>query len=354
MNTQVVTTGCLELDELLDGGIGYGSSVIIRGGPGSGKTIFGLHFIAAAVRANDPALIISFAEPEDKIRQYASGLNIDISKAAFLDLTPTPDRLADNEPYEIFIPDDIEKRPITRSIVESIEKKKPKRVFIDGFSLFRYLYSDLYQYRRQIVALMRFLRDHGATAIFASEMTEQSKDEELAFAADSVLTLTRTSSVHYLSIEKNRAGAYCRGHHAFVITDTGVRMLLDIDHFTKERLYQPELVATSIKPIDEALGGGLYQGSFTVITGNPCSGKSTFAFAVAASLRKKQQKVGLLLLDETEQRFRWRLQRTNEMSCAQFDETHYIFEQIDHFTTFEEVAFLVRQLVEVQRCSIIV
>ncbi|RMH39596.1 MAG: hypothetical protein D6694_11040, partial [Gammaproteobacteria bacterium] len=130
-------------------------------------------------------------------------------------------------------------------------------------------------------------------------------------------------------------------------------MLLDIDHFSKERPYQPELVATTIKPIDDVLGGGIYQGSLTVITGNPCSGKSTFAFAVAASLRNKQQKVGLLLLDETEQRFRWRLQRTNKMSCAQFDETHYIFEQIDHFTTFEEIAFLVRQLVEVQRCSII-
>ncbi|RMH39597.1 MAG: hypothetical protein D6694_11045 [Gammaproteobacteria bacterium] len=161
---------------MLCGGLRYGSSVIIRGGPGSGKTIFGLHFIAAAMRTNDPALIISFAAPEDKIRQYANGLDIDISKAAFLDLTPTPDRLADNAPYEIFIPDDIEKRPIKRSIVENIENKKPRRVFIDGFSLSRYLYSDLCQYRRQIVALIRFLRSHGATAIFASEMTDQSKD----------------------------------------------------------------------------------------------------------------------------------------------------------------------------------
>ncbi|MDZ5812948.1 ATPase domain-containing protein, partial [Halorubrum sp. AD140] len=46
MPTKLMSIGVSGLDDILDGGLIQGRNVLMRGSPGSGKTIFGLHFLS--------------------------------------------------------------------------------------------------------------------------------------------------------------------------------------------------------------------------------------------------------------------------------------------------------------------
>jgi KaiC domain protein len=65
-----VSTGILELDEALEGGVPKGSWVAITGEPGTGKSILCIHFAWAGLKAGDPIVYVTTeAEFRDVVRQ---------------------------------------------------------------------------------------------------------------------------------------------------------------------------------------------------------------------------------------------------------------------------------------------
>ena len=74
-----VSTGVDDLDEMLGGGIFRGSSVMVSGTAGTGKTSIGVTMAAAACAAGERALLISFEEsPAQLVRNMRSiGLDLD-------------------------------------------------------------------------------------------------------------------------------------------------------------------------------------------------------------------------------------------------------------------------------------
>ena len=60
-------TGIAGLDELLGHGIPLGSSVLVEGGPGSGKTMLCLHIANNFCKEGKKVLYMSFEEPEEKL-----------------------------------------------------------------------------------------------------------------------------------------------------------------------------------------------------------------------------------------------------------------------------------------------
>ncbi len=75
-----VSTGITGYDEILNEGFIANRSYLIRGGPGVGKTILGLHFLAAGVAAGETCLFISLGEPEAELRTNAEQLGFDLTK----------------------------------------------------------------------------------------------------------------------------------------------------------------------------------------------------------------------------------------------------------------------------------
>ncbi len=65
-----IKTGIRGFDELFEYGIPEGSSVIIAGGAGSGKTILCLHILANAAKAGEKCLYMSFEESEERLIQH--------------------------------------------------------------------------------------------------------------------------------------------------------------------------------------------------------------------------------------------------------------------------------------------
>ncbi|HEY9671275.1 MAG TPA: ATPase domain-containing protein, partial [Waterburya sp.] len=63
-----VCTGIPGLDEILCGGFIPGRSYLVRGGPGTGKTTLGLHFLADGAVKGEKTLFITLEESEAQIR----------------------------------------------------------------------------------------------------------------------------------------------------------------------------------------------------------------------------------------------------------------------------------------------
>ena len=75
-----VKSGISELDELLGGGIERGSSTLILGPAGTGKSTFVLKFVAAAIARGEKAAIFVFDEELGLLFNRARGLGVDLEE----------------------------------------------------------------------------------------------------------------------------------------------------------------------------------------------------------------------------------------------------------------------------------
>jgi KaiC/GvpD/RAD55 family RecA-like ATPase len=76
-----VSTGVAGLDEMLGGGMPEKDILLVSGGPGTGKTIMSLQFIASAVSRGEPCVYISIEESMKKKIEYAKSFGWDLQKA---------------------------------------------------------------------------------------------------------------------------------------------------------------------------------------------------------------------------------------------------------------------------------
>jgi circadian clock protein KaiC len=76
-----IPTGIKGFDELIAKGFPIGKNILINGGPGTGKTIFGLEYIYNGVtKFNEKGLYISFEQKEDALKEQAEQLGFDLEK----------------------------------------------------------------------------------------------------------------------------------------------------------------------------------------------------------------------------------------------------------------------------------
>lgn len=144
-----ISTGISGLNEILHGGLVRERSYLVRGGPGTGKTTMGMHFLAAGAAAGEAVLWISLGESETKLRQNATAQEFDLQGVTFLDLSPSAEFFSEVETYDIFAPADVDREPTTQKIIDKVKALKPKRVFVDSMTQFRYLSADALQFRKQ-------------------------------------------------------------------------------------------------------------------------------------------------------------------------------------------------------------
>lgn len=79
--TPSVTTGIAELDALLGGGLSRGTSTLIMGPSGTGKSSLTLQVVASALERGERVLVVSFDETRRVLLARAQGLSIDLEAA---------------------------------------------------------------------------------------------------------------------------------------------------------------------------------------------------------------------------------------------------------------------------------
>jgi KaiC domain protein len=76
-----LSTGIPEFDKLIESGIPKGFLVALTGEPGTGKTIFSIHFIAQGIKEGDKCVYVTTEESKESIIKQASQFGIDFSKS---------------------------------------------------------------------------------------------------------------------------------------------------------------------------------------------------------------------------------------------------------------------------------
>ncbi len=297
MDTARRPTGLPGLDEVLHGGLIPERAYLVRGGPGTGKTTLGLHFLLAGLAAGEKVLFITLESAEAQLREDAASQGLDLGGISFLDLSPTREFFAQNQSYDIFSLADVERDPTTERIVKTVEELGPQRVFVDAVTTLRYMASDAFQFRKQALSFVRYLVERGATVLMSSEPTDNAPDDDLRFMADGIIDLVlsgaHTTLRRTLCVTKLRGSDFEGGPHSMRLTAHGMEVYPRLVPAAHEREFVAEMIPSGVEAIDEMLGGGIERGTISILSGPSGVGKTTLGiqFMVAAARRGERSVV---------------------------------------------------------------
>ncbi len=270
-----VPTGVPGMNDILSGGYLPESATLVRGEPGSGKSIFSLHFLAAGFGTGETGLYINLGEPEDYIRDTAQHFGIDIDALEFLNLSASGDQFQDEESYTLFESGEVETPSLVESIREQVEDINPDRVVVDPVTEFRYLAPDDHQFRSQILGLVNFLKAEGATVLLTSQAAASMPDDDLQFLVDAVVNVGAEADRRTIHVSKFRGSSVRSGQHTLQITDEGMQVWAKLDPNRHEREHSPQRLSSGVPALDSLLSGGLTSGTVTFLSGPTGVGKTT-------------------------------------------------------------------------------
>ncbi len=275
MCSQRVSIGIDGLNEVLSGGLIKGGAYLIRGGPGSGKTTLGFHFLTTGRNLGEKTLFITLGESEIQLHNSASSQNFDLKDIAFLDLSPNSKIFTESQNYDIFFPMEVDKEALTKKIIEQLEIIEPQRIFLDSMTHFRYLINDAYKFRKQFLSFLNFIKEKKATFLFTSEISLEAPDDDLQFMADGIINLKFSNEERNITVQKFRRSDFRKGCHSMNLTDIGMKVypIMLPDNYKIE--FKRESISSGIPDLDELLQGGLERGSITVFTGPSGVGKTS-------------------------------------------------------------------------------
>lgn len=291
-------TGIAGFDELTGGGLPVGRTTLLLGGPGSGKTIFALGFLAHGSRqCGEPGIFVAFEETADRIRANARGFGWDLDAVTperlyFLDCIPSPDAVQTGA---------FDLTGMLAGLGAQVAAMDARRIVFDALDILLALLPDDASRRREVYRLHEWLIAQGLTALITAKAggdrassIDGSTFGFMQFMVDCAIVLNHTVefgvSQRNLRVQKYRGSAFNENESPFVIGadgfDVAISRLLggnDAEH-TNER------VTTGIERLDTMLDGGYYRGASVLITGFPGTAKTTLSgtFAEAACERGEQ------------------------------------------------------------------
>jgi circadian clock protein KaiC len=304
----MAASGVPGLDDVLAGGFARERLFLVEGVPGSGKTTLALQFLMAGAAAGETVLYVTLSETEEELQAVVRSHGWTLDGITVHELSPSAAELEPDEQNTMFHPSEIELAATTRRVLDDVERLKPTRVVFDSLSELRLLAGSPLRYRRQILALKQFMAHRQCTVLLLDDMTAVHHDLQMRSIAHGVLLLEQIhpeygSQRRRLSIVKYRGVAFRGGYHDYTIERGGLVVfprLVAAEH----RQASPRLQLGSGEPaLDALLGGGLDEGSSTLIVGAAGTGKSTLAALFVAAGVSRDRKGAMFLFDERPQTF---------------------------------------------------
>ncbi len=231
-----VKTGIYGLDELIQGGLPRGRSILLSGGCGTGKTTFAMQFIYfGAVQYGEPGIYVTLDERPNLIREDCLNFGWDLRKAEQANMLQIIDgtqaRIGIPSEEEFSLPTtgfDIDK--LLLEILGSIKRYGAKRVVIDSLPALGLELQEEHDIRKAMLKTGYLLQKSGVTALLISEMAEGSNKfskygiEE--YLVDGVILLHYISvgsqSNRTLHIRKMRGTKHSEDLHPLEISDKGI------------------------------------------------------------------------------------------------------------------------------------
>ena len=296
--------GVYGLDEILSGGFARDRLYLLEGSPGTGKTTIALKFLLEGARLGEKGLYITLSETEEELRDGAAshGWTLD-ERIKVFELAP-PESLLDVEHQQsLLYSSDLELGESTKAVFQAIETERPARVVLDSLSEIRLLAGSSLRYRRQILALKHYFARQGATVLMLDDLTADTLDKTVHSIAHGVIRLEEQAPEYgaerrRLRVVKYRGQAFRGGYHDLSIKPGGVTVyprLVALEHKTH---FARTAMTSGIPELDELVGGGIEQGSSTLILGPAGTGKSLLAIQFALAAIARGERAALFAFDE--------------------------------------------------------
>jgi len=214
-------SGIPGLDELIEGGFPEGSSILLSGGTGTGKSIFCMQYLYYGAKEHkEPGVYVTLEEGPHNLWWNSQRFKWDliplVEKEGLL-------KILKFEPGEHMDANPVEQ---IRKIVDRVREAKAKRVVIDSISAFSFWFSDLTKIRYIIYTLIEELRNVGCTSILTGE-TKGHKDDYSAFGVeeflvDGLVLLYFFPPNRSLFVRKMRGTKHDQNVHPMLIDDSGM------------------------------------------------------------------------------------------------------------------------------------
>lgn len=217
---RVLASGVPALDQMLGGGINAGSSTLILGPAGGGKTTIALLFAVAAIARGDRAALFLFDEEVGILALRLKALGIDL------------DPLVRDGSIHIEQVDAAELSPgeFAHRVCTAVESRGISTVVIDSLNGFQAAMPNETQLLLHIHELLLFLNRRGANALLTVAqhglMGQMKSPIELTYLADTVILLryfeAQGAVRRAISVVKKRMGKHEPTLREFGIGDGGV------------------------------------------------------------------------------------------------------------------------------------
>ena len=218
-----VDLGIGGLDEMIRGGVPEGATLCVIGGPGAGKTTFGMQFVAQGLRNGENC--VYFTLEQDKSDIVSTGDDKGWGFSEYIG-----DSLAVIQMHPIEVASSL--RSIRNELPRMISEFGASRVVFDSITLIEMMFQDRAEGRNQIFRFLEELGEAGATTLVTSEADEEdsysSRYGVVEYLSDAVFVLqyirTDSSSETRLALEitKIRDTSHSREVKPYELTDEGI------------------------------------------------------------------------------------------------------------------------------------
>jgi circadian clock protein KaiC len=303
-NNSTLSSGIAGLDDVLRGGFTRDRLYLVEGAPGSGKTTLALQFLLEGARRGEPVLYITLSETRVELEAVASGHGWSLSGVRVQEVLPSESILNPEEQYTIFHPSDVEMNATTREILSVVEALQPTRVVIDSLSELQLLAPTPLVYRRQVLALKQFFSSRSSTVLLLDDRTASDGDLQVRSIAHAVVTLDRLPTDYggirrRLEVVKYRGIAFREGAHDYKIQQGGLVVYPRLVAAESREVVLQKQFRSGLPELDKLLGGGIEEGTSTLIAGPPGTGKSSLAAQFVAANLDGEGKAAIFLFEES-------------------------------------------------------
>jgi circadian clock protein KaiC len=218
-----ISTGIPRLDTMLSGkGYFRGSTVLVSGTAGTGKTSLAAQFVEAACKRGEKVLYFAFEESPSQFMRNMSSIGIHLQKwveKGLLHFMATRPTLHGLEHH-------------LTTTIKLIQKVKPQIVILDPIDAF-VIGSNQVEVKIMLLRLVDFLKTRNITAFFANLTDSNDKNELTDMSISSLIDtwlLLRDIEIggernRGLYILKSRGMAHSNQIREFILTDNGIELL---------------------------------------------------------------------------------------------------------------------------------
>jgi circadian clock protein KaiC len=220
--TERISTGVKELDEMLGGkGFYRGSSILLSGGAGTGKTTLASAFVDAACRRGERCLYFAFEESTNQILRNMRSIGIDLAPHVKKGLLQ----------FHVARPSQFGLEMHLVTMYDLIKESKPSLVILDPITDFATI-GNAAEIKSTVTRIIDFLKSNQITGLFVSvnsggETADQSV-VGISSLIDAWLSLRNLENngerQRGLFVLKSRGMAHSNQIRSFELTDDGIKI----------------------------------------------------------------------------------------------------------------------------------